>query len=64
MENLDFTSSSRHAWKTIKKLDPGNQTVSTAPPIDADMVAKEIKARGQHVLDHQFERNIQKQEGK
>ena len=61
VENLDFTSSSRHAWKTIKKLDPGNQTVSTAPPIDADMVAKEIKARGQHVPDHKFERSIQKQ---
>ena len=48
VENLDMKHSSRHAWKLIKKLDPEKNMNTTAPVIEANEVAKEIKQRGQH----------------
>ena len=54
--------SSRHAWQTIKKLDPDiSSTSKSASPIGADLVAKEIKSRGQHTPDHTFEKSIRKE---
>ena len=62
MENLDMARSSRHAWQTIKKLDPDASSSSkSASPIEADQVAQEIKARGQHTPDYDFEKSIRKE---
>ena len=61
VENLDMRHSSRHAWQLIKKLNQEENGNKTAPIINADEVAKEIKQRGRHVPDHAFERKIRKE---
>ena len=61
VENMDMTRSSRHAWQTIKKIDPDKYQPRSAPPIGADEVAKEIKQRGQHIPDHSFEKKMRKE---
>ena len=61
VENLDLTRSSRHAWQTIKKLDPDKTTPKSASPIEADKVAQEIKTRGQHIPDQTFEKSIRRE---
>lgn len=61
VENLDLTHSSRHAWNTIKKLSPDPNNTKTAPLIEADNIAKEIKQRGQHTPNYRFEKEIRKE---
>ncbi|GFR94457.1 RNA-directed DNA polymerase from mobile element jockey-like protein [Elysia marginata] len=46
VENMNCTHSSRHAWQTIKKLDPDFRPTKNAPLISLDEIAKEIKKEG------------------
>ena len=61
MENFDLSHPSRHAWNMLKKLDPQKQRNETSCPIDVDTVAKQIKMRGQHIPNHNFERGVRKE---
>ena len=61
VENMDMSRSSRHAWQTMKKIDPEKSQPTSAPQIGADEVAKEIKQRGQHTPDHSFEKKMRKE---
>ena len=56
-----MSHSSRHAWTTLKKLDPDKTQNHTSPPIEADTVAKEIKKRGHHTPNHSFEKETRKE---
>jgi len=63
VETLDMTHSSRHAWRTIRKLDKSSQAANpnVKPKISADEVATELKQRSRRIPDHVFERGVREE---
>ena len=58
-ESMDFTRSSRQAWRLLKRLDGGGRQ-HQGTSIDPDRIAKNIIQRGSHVTKYQFETNSRK----
>ncbi|GFS26488.1 hypothetical protein ElyMa_005216200 [Elysia marginata] len=57
----DFTHSSRHAWQTMKKLDPDSRPTKSSLLISPDKIAEEIKEREKHTPNQSFEKHIRKE---
>ena len=59
VESMDFTRSSRQAWRLLKRLDEGGRQ-HQGTPMDPDRIAQNIIQRGSHVTKYQFETYIRK----
>jgi hypothetical protein len=62
VESLDFTRSSRHAWRLLSKLDLENTPACrTVTPISTDAISEQFIQRSARQPDHAFETSVRKE---